>query len=95
MRTNIKQQFINRLLETKEPFSATFQDRRISLNQSERITFERVGIDWYANIERTHTLLCVGKYTANSVHLYRHIAGCKLSVIIPLSQLLHIQPIQQ
>ncbi|GAB4043098.1 hypothetical protein [Spirosoma litoris] len=94
MRPNLKQQFINHLVSSDETFKATFRNSaHLTLKQS--ILFERVLDVWSADVEHKNLRFNVGKITKTSIHLYSYVAGCKVSVVLPLDLLLYIQPIHE
>lgn len=93
MRPNLKQQLINRLSSTNDSFKATFQNSaHIKLTQT--ILFERITDVWSADVEHKSLRFNVGKITNTGLHLYSYVAGCKVSVVLPLSLLMSIQPTQ-
>ena len=93
MRTNLKQQFINRINSTKEPFRATFINAN-NWSLKETMLFEKFDVGWSADVDYKRLRFNVGKVTTTSVHLYSYVAGCKVTLVIPFYLLLHIQPVQ-
>ncbi|GAB4044644.1 hypothetical protein [Spirosoma litoris] len=93
MRQNLKQQLTNRLSSTQDAFRATFQNSA-HLKLTQTILFERIGDVWSADVLCKNLRFNVGKITTTGLHLYSYVAGCKVSVVLPLSLLMSIQPTQ-
>ncbi|ADB36758.1 hypothetical protein Slin_0695 [Spirosoma linguale DSM 74] len=94
MRTNLKQQLINRLNSTNEPFIVTLRHKKFP-ELKESLTFRKGSSSWYVVNSLGLNQMNVGTYNRSSVHLYSYIAGCKHLCIIQLEQILTIQPLTE
>lgn len=96
MRTNLPQQFINRLSMTNDSFYAIFKHKRFGVELKERILFAHFlmeGKPYWRTETNDLQRFVVSKYNRYSVHLFAYVAGCKVSLVLPLSQLHQIKPV--